>query len=331
MQARLALPTTCVGKFALLNTHQSVFILLQAFFAEMSLASVDTALVDTVFGPVRMETALSVRARKDAAVNHLDRARSFIQLCRNGSAASELAIVFQRELHAFGFRFFACCSHVDPLRPPPGAVILHNYPAEWMRAFSELDFYYIDPVFHYANRSLTPFFWDADEFRAELTAPQLEIMEEARRFGIEHGYTVPLHAPRTPGAYRASCSVVPDCAAVAAESYLAVQLMACYLYSQLSLEVQAKAGSWVPRGLTRRERQCLELAAQGKSDWVAGRILGISERTVHNHIEHAKRRLGVATRVQAIVHALVSRQIAFGDVIRSTADEDDESRQAGRS
>ena len=264
-------------------------------------------------------------------MNHLDRAQSFIQLSRRGPAAGDLAVVFQRELQAFGFRFFGCCSHVDPLRPPPGAVILHNYPAEWMRAFSELDFYYIDPVFHYANRSLTPFFWDADEFRAELTAPQLEIMEEARPFGIEHGYTVPIHAPRSPGAYRASCSVVPDSAAVAPESYLAVQLMACYMYSALSLEAEARAGSCVPRGLTRRERPCLDQAAQGKSDWVAGRILGISERTVHNHIEHAKRRLGVATRVQAIVHALVSRQIAFGDVIRSTAEEDDESRQAGRS
>jgi len=264
-------------------------------------------------------------------VNHLDRAQSFIELCRRGTAAGELAVVFQRELDAFGFRFFACCSHVDPLRPPRGAVVLHNYPAQWMRAFSELDFYYIDPVFHYANRSLTPFFWDADEFRAELTAPQLEIMAEARRFGIEHGYTVPMHAPRSPGAYRASCSVVPDSDAIAAESYLAVQLMSCYMYSALSIEAEAKAGGSPARGLTRRERQCLELAAQGKSDWVAGRILGISERTVHNHIEHAKRRLGVATRVQAIVHALVTRQIAFGDVIRSTADEDDESRQAGRS
>lgn len=264
-------------------------------------------------------------------MNHLDRAQSFIELCRRGAATGELAGVFQHELEAFGFRFFSCCSHVDPLRPPRGAVVLHNYPGEWMRAFSELDFYYIDPVFHYANRSLTPFYWDADEFRAELTAPQLEIMEEARRFGIEHGYTVPIHAPRSPGAYRASCSVVPDSAAVAAESYMAVQLMACYMHAALSFEAETKAGGCAVRGLTRRERQCLELAAQGKSDWVAGRILGISERTVHNHIEHAKRRLGVATRVQAIVHALVSRQIAFGDVIRSTAEEDDESRQAGRS
>jgi LuxR family transcriptional regulator, quorum-sensing system regulator CciR len=264
-------------------------------------------------------------------VNQLGRAQSFIELCCNRTPARELASMFQRELEACGFRFFSCCSHVDPLRPPRGAVVLHNYPAEWMRAFSELDFYYIDPVFHYANRSLTPFFWDADVFRAELTAPQLEIMAEAGRFGIEHGYTVPLHAPRSPAAYRASCSVVPDSAVVAPEAYLAVQLMACYMYSVLSLEAEEKASGCGVHGLTRRERQCLELAAQGKSDWVAGRILGISERTVHNHIEHAKRRLGVATRVQAIVHALVNRQIAFGDVIRSTADEEADARQAGRS
>jgi DNA-binding CsgD family transcriptional regulator len=264
-------------------------------------------------------------------VNQLDLANSFIEQCRRGMPAGELATVFQRALDGFGFRFFSCSSHVDPLRPPRGAVVLHNYPAEWVRAFSELDFYYVDPVFHYANRSLTPFFWDAAEFRAELTAPQLEIMEEARRFGIEHGYTVPIHAPRPASAFRASCSVVPDSAAVASDSYLAVQLMSCYMYSALSREAETTAGSVVPRGLTRRERQCLELAAQGKSDWVAGRILGISERTVHNHIEHAKRRLGVATRVQAIVHALVSRQIAFGDVIRSTADEDDERRRASKS
>jgi DNA-binding CsgD family transcriptional regulator len=264
-------------------------------------------------------------------VNQLDLAHSFIELCRRGTPAGELATLFERALEQCGFRYFSCCSHVDLLRPPRGAVVLHNYPAEWVRSFSELDFYYVDPVFHYANRSLTPFFWDAAEFRAELTAPQLEIMEEARRFGIEHGYTVPIHAPRSLGAFRASCSVVPGSTAVAAESYLAVQLMSCYMYSALSVEAEAKPGNSAQRGLTRRERQCLELAAQGKSDWVAGRILGISERTVHNHIEHAKRRLGVATRVQAIVHALVSRQISFGDVIRSTADEDDEPRQAGRS
>jgi len=50
VRARLASPTKRVGKFALLNAHQSVFILLFGFFAEMSLASADAGLVDTRFG-----------------------------------------------------------------------------------------------------------------------------------------------------------------------------------------------------------------------------------------------------------------------------------------
>ena len=73
------------------------------------------------------------------------------------------------------------------------------------------------------------------------------------------------------------------------------------------------------RSLSERERECLTLAAQGKSDWAVGRILGISERTVHNHIENAKRRLRVTTRVQAIVHGLASGQIVLRDVLRRNA------------
>jgi DNA-binding CsgD family transcriptional regulator len=245
-------------------------------------------------------------------------AQSFIERCRRRAPVAELAAAFQQTVETLGFRYFACCSHVDPLHPPRGAVMLHTYPKEWARASSELDFYYIDPVYHYANRSITPFFWDDAHFRAELTAPQLEILAEAQRFGIEHGYTVPIHSPRSQAAFRASCSVIPDAQSVGPASYLAVQLMSSYIYDALSRDSDSAQVSVQP-GLTRRERQCLELAAQGKSDWVAGKILGISERTVHNHIEHAKRRLGVATRVQAIVHALVSRQISFGDVIKSAA------------
>jgi hypothetical protein len=38
------------GNVAVLNAHQSVFILICGFFAEMSLARADAALVDSVFG-----------------------------------------------------------------------------------------------------------------------------------------------------------------------------------------------------------------------------------------------------------------------------------------
>jgi DNA-binding CsgD family transcriptional regulator len=254
-------------------------------------------------------------------VNHFDLAQSFIERCKSSARSADLAAAFQQALETLGFRYFACCSHVDPLKPPRWAVMLDTYPEEWVRSFSELQLYEIDPVFIYANRTLLPFFWDAPEFRASLTPLQQEILIEANRYGIAHGHTIPIHSPNSPNAFRASCSVVPDAASIEPSSYATVQLMACYLYDAASREADGQEARAVQRKLSRRERQCLELAAQGKSDWVAGRLLGISERTVHNHIENAKRRLGVATRVQAIVHALATRQISFGDVIKSEPSE----------
>ena len=248
-------------------------------------------------------------------MNSFDVAQAFIEHCERGAPVAELASSFQRALETLGFQYFACCSHVDPLNPPPHSVVLHNYPKEWERTFSELDFQDVDPVFQHARRTVLPFFWDADALRTELTPLQQEIFAEAARLGIAHGYTVPIHLPRQRSELSASCSVVPASRVIHPVSYHALQLMAFHMYDAASRTAE-DADIALPPELSRRERQCLELAAQGKSDWVAGRILGISERTVHNHIESAKRRLNVTTRVQAIMQALATQQIALGDVIR---------------
>ncbi|EQD54086.1 protein containing Transcription regulator LuxR, partial [mine drainage metagenome] len=65
--------------------------------------------------------------------------------------------------------------------------------------------------------------------------------------------------------------------------------------------------------LTPRERQCLELVACGKTDWEIARLLGLSPCTVHYHIENAKRRFDVITRIQAVVRALRTGQISCAD------------------
>jgi DNA-binding CsgD family transcriptional regulator len=53
-----------------------------------------------------------------------------------------------------------------------------------------------------------------------------------------------------------------------------------------------------------RESQVLRWVAAGKSDWEIGMILRISEKTVNCHVQHAKRKLGVGTRIQAVVAAM---------------------------
>jgi LuxR family quorum sensing-dependent transcriptional regulator len=62
--------------------------------------------------------------------------------------------------------------------------------------------------------------------------------------------------------------------------------------------------------LSRRERECLQWAAVGKTDWEIGRILSLSEKTVNVYIERAKTKFGVSTRGQAVVLALRNGLIA---------------------
>ncbi len=55
--------------------------------------------------------------------------------------------------------------------------------------------------------------------------------------------------------------------------------------------------------LTPRQAECLKWVSAGKTDDEIGSILSLSSRTVHNHIEAAKRALGVAKRSQAVFMA----------------------------
>jgi len=61
-----------------------------------------------------------------------------------------------------------------------------------------------------------------------------------------------------------------------------------------------QAGVSSPVCLTPRQIECLKWASDGKTDWEIGRLLGLSSNTVHRHIELAKRRLCVSTRMQAV-------------------------------
>ncbi len=53
-------------------------------------------------------------------------------------------------------------------------------------------------------------------------------------------------------------------------------------------------------GLRPRQVECLALAAEGMSSSQIGGALGLSPRTIDQHIEEAKGRLEVETRDQAI-------------------------------
>ena len=65
---------------------------------------------------------------------------------------------------------------------------------------------------------------------------------------------------------------------------------------------RARAGG--PAGLTSRESEVLCLLAQGQPNKAIARHLGISPKTVGNHVEHIYTKLGVSNRAAAAMHAM---------------------------
>jgi len=72
----------------------------------------------------------------------------------------------------------------------------------------------------------------------------------------------------------------------------------------------ARTAVW-PKQVDLREREVetLTWAARGKTFWEIGEILGLSKRTVEFHLENARRKLGVATRTQALIKAATGHLI----------------------
>jgi DNA-binding CsgD family transcriptional regulator len=236
---------------------------------------------------------------------------SFAEACDRATSVGDVGDLFLREVEQLGFSHVACCSHVDPLKPPPGSVMILRYPPGWVDHFSANGYAALDPVFQTARRQALPFQWSDPRFRAGLTSEQRRVLDEASEFGIGDGFTVPLHAP---DALPASCSLVIGPDGVDPLEARNAHWYAVYAHEAARRLLIANDTGKPPPRLSRRERQCLELVGRGKDDYSIGVILGISQSTAHNTVQRAMAKFGVATRIQAVVRALRSGEIALDSV-----------------
>lgn len=72
-------------------------------------------------------------------------------------------------------------------------------------------------------------------------------------------------------------------------------------------ELSTGTSSTETPNLTPRELECLTWVARGKTDAQIANVLSVSPRTVRFHIDNAKNKLGVGTRVQAVTKLLRER------------------------
>jgi LuxR family quorum-sensing system transcriptional regulator CciR len=216
--------------------------------------------------------------------------------------------VLVRRAGGLGFRFVALVS-------PAASLALHNFPDAWTAQLeSAPEAGAVCPMFEVASVRTLPFFWRDPEVQAGLDERRRDILRRAAGVGIADGFTVPI---RPPGAPPAAGTVVAGAARPDDLAYRAA-------HSEIMLAHERArtltGGAPTPQlGLTAAERDCLALAARGKTDWEIGAILGLTQRQVHYLIERAKARAGVTTRIQAVVHAFASGELAVSEALRDPA------------
>ena len=243
--------------------------------------------------------------------------QSFVRAVRAAPSLTDIGLVLKDATRSFRFDHFALAQRINtPGRLGP--VQLTDFPDHWVANLVTSGRVADDPVLLACERTVTPFAWSKLDSILPLNARHRSYMNQARAAGLAEGYTVPIHVPGQ--ASGLVSFVMADGDALPTESLPAAQYLACFAFEaarRLKLKMMGDDPPSGPR-LTQRQLDCLVLAARGKSNWVAGQLLGLSAGTVHKYLEAAKTRYGVATRTELVVRALYDGQLAFSDVMGDT-------------
>lgn len=246
--------------------------------------------------------------------------QDFVRIANRVTDMKELQSLLEGATRELGFDYFALVHHVNIYQTKGNIVFLFDYPSAWADIIDRKGYFMDDPVHIACEKSAAPFTWADLSNMISLTDRQREMLAAAKLAGLGEGFTIPIHIP---GEYTGSCTfttrlgqqmrwqVLPAAHYVGSFAFEAGRRLAMRLAAQRGL---AAAEPIQPR-LTRRQLDCVVLAGRGKSDNDVAQILGISGQTVHQHMEAAKRKYEVATRMQLIVRALFDSQISFADLV----------------
>lgn len=230
----------------------------------------------------------------------------FYALCEGAETVNDVAGALFDAARRIGFAHASYVCGGAPDDGDPG-FLLTNYPDEWRRRYQDSRYRSIDPIISRAHRTIEPFIWGDPIVLAGMSPKQLRMMEEARAFHVGHGYAVPVHSSLH---VRAACFFASEHNDIHPTSCRASRRISVIAHEHICRLAKLSEGRREAPQLSAREGACLNLYARGLGDLEIAATLDIRLPTVRRHFDQARRRLGVATRQEALVRALTTGQIA---------------------
>lgn len=191
--------------------------------------------------------------------------------------------------------------------PTPGAsrqhqissIILDRWPMEWSRRYFAQDYIKQDPAIRTVRRSSAPFLWSELKPLYREDAAGRRVMEEAGEFRLRQGFTVPV---TTLDGEVAALSIAGERLELGPEDRGVLTLLATYSLGRSILLRETDQRGEVR--LTPREREALQWAAEGETEWEIGERMGISEHGVDKHMRSAREKLRTRTRAHAVAEGI---------------------------
>ncbi|CAN7144073.1 LuxR family transcriptional regulator [Mesorhizobium amorphae] len=204
----------------------------------------------------------------------------------------------------FGCPWIAYGSPTDqrrlrPVRQHPAAIL--TYPNRWQERCLEMGYDRMDPIVKTSRKRADAFRWSEVYKNASTTESERRVFDEAARFGLRSGISVPLHGPD--GSFAIMSFARPCDREFPNKTVGSLQLAALHFHVRVAKFSSSNGVEGVP-DLSPREKECILWTAKGKSSWEIGKILGISLNTVNFHIKNVMRKMDASSRTVAAITAV---------------------------
>ncbi|WLC11756.1 helix-turn-helix transcriptional regulator [Bradyrhizobium elkanii] len=181
------------------------------------------------------------------------------------------------------------------------------FPNRWDRHWSHL----CDPYYRFCFTTTLPLKWIDVQTHERLSTGERACVDHLNDKNLHYGITIPMHMPNGSFAFVSAISESATKYETGSSPTVVNGLFAlCHQFQNTSLRrwlwnQAADTKAW----LSARERECLSLAAQGKTSDDIALILGLSCETVRSHMKRAIAHLNASNRPHAIAKAIQVRLI----------------------
>lgn len=190
----------------------------------------------------------------------------------------------------------------------PRTFILGTFAPEYLTAYATEQWFRVDPGLRHIGRSHVPLIWKQSDYS---TPEAAALFAAASAHGAGAGAVFPVMSSTQAVAGMVIArdaepeAALDDCRLMLPFGHLLSSYVHAAVVRLLKLNTTPD-----PKELSQRERECLQLAAQGMRDAEIAHALKITTRTVISHLSSARHKLQAENRAQMIARAITHQVIA---------------------